>query len=68
MDSAGGENLASTARTVEVSLSVGRRRRCEQWPKVYRTEINDVLLTALVEALDDGQESGGWWWRWRGMA
>jgi len=34
----------------------------QQVPKAYNTQINDVLLTALVQALQSGQESERCWW------
>jgi non-ribosomal peptide synthase protein (TIGR01720 family) len=52
VDVEGGENLAGAARSVEASLS---REETEalltRVPEVYRTEINDALLTALAETI-----------------
>jgi amino acid adenylation domain-containing protein/non-ribosomal peptide synthase protein (TIGR01720 family)/FkbM family methyltransferase len=57
VDMAGGVNEASAAGTVEVSLSGEETEALlTRVPEVYRTEINDVLLTALVEAM--GQWTG----------
>jgi amino acid adenylation domain-containing protein/non-ribosomal peptide synthase protein (TIGR01720 family) len=51
-DHADGENLESSARTVKVSLDAERTRALlSEVPKTYNTQINDVLLTALVHAL-----------------
>ena len=51
VDYAGGANTEASARTVSVSLSVGETRALlQEVPQAYRTQINDVLLTALVQA------------------
>jgi non-ribosomal peptide synthase protein (TIGR01720 family) len=51
-DLAGGRNLVSTADTVSVSLEPGETRLLlQKLPAVYRTQINDVLLTALGHVL-----------------
>jgi amino acid adenylation domain-containing protein/non-ribosomal peptide synthase protein (TIGR01720 family) len=45
-----GANTVALARTVSVSLSVEETRALlQEVPAAYRTEINDVLLTALVQ-------------------
>jgi amino acid adenylation domain-containing protein/non-ribosomal peptide synthase protein (TIGR01720 family) len=50
-DHAGGSNTAASARTVSVSLSVEETQALlHEVPKAYQTQINDVLLTALVQA------------------
>lgn len=46
-----GENTAASASTIAVALSVEETRALLQdIPKAYHTQINDVLLTALVQA------------------
>ena len=50
-DHPGGSNTAASARTVSVSLSVEETQALlHEVPKAYQTQINDVLLTALVQA------------------
>jgi len=50
-DHAGGANDAASADTLEVSLGAEETRALLQdVPAVYRTQINDVLLTALAQA------------------
>jgi amino acid adenylation domain-containing protein/non-ribosomal peptide synthase protein (TIGR01720 family) len=52
VDHEGGENTVSGARAVEVSLTQAETTALlSEVPAVYRTEINEVLLTALVTAL-----------------
>ncbi len=52
LDYPGGTNTVASARTVPVSLSVEETRALlQEVPSAYGTEINDVLLTALVQAL-----------------
>ncbi|MGK3959181.1 non-ribosomal peptide synthase/polyketide synthase [Sorangium sp. So ce118] len=52
VDHAGGADTVASARTVTVELSVEETRALLQdVPEVYRTQINDVLLTALGQAL-----------------
>ncbi|MBW4497711.1 MAG: amino acid adenylation domain-containing protein [Oscillatoria princeps RMCB-10] len=47
-----GANTVADARTVSVSLNVEETRALLQdVPRAYRTQINDVLLTALVQVL-----------------
>ncbi|MGI2906693.1 condensation domain-containing protein, partial [Tolypothrix sp. VBCCA 56010] len=47
-----GANTEASARTVSVSLSVEETRvLLEEVPKAYSTQIDDVLLTALVQVL-----------------
>ncbi|MGK3966667.1 amino acid adenylation domain-containing protein [Sorangium sp. So ce118] len=49
-----GDNTVASARTVEVALGVEETRALLQdVPAVYRTQINDVLLTALLEAFGE---------------
>ena len=51
VDYPGGRNTVALARTVRVSLSTEETRALLQGvPAAYRTQINDVLLTALVQA------------------
>jgi non-ribosomal peptide synthase protein (TIGR01720 family) len=52
VDDEGGANTVSGARAVEVSLTQAETTALlSEVPAVYRTEINEVLLTALVTAL-----------------
>src|ERR1043165_6493154 len=52
VDREGGANTVSGARAVEVSLTQAETTALlSEVPAVYRTEINEVLLTALVTAL-----------------
>jgi non-ribosomal peptide synthase protein (TIGR01720 family) len=52
LDYVGGTNTAASARTLSVSLNVDETRTLLQvMPAAYRTQINEVLLTALVRAL-----------------
>jgi amino acid adenylation domain-containing protein/non-ribosomal peptide synthase protein (TIGR01720 family) len=47
-----GENTVASARTVEMVLSAEETQALLQdVPEVYRTQINDVLLTALIQAV-----------------
>ena len=47
-----GENVAASTRVIVVTLGAEETRALLQdIPKVYRTQINDVLLTALVRAV-----------------
>ncbi|NHZ83275.1 amino acid adenylation domain-containing protein [Massilia sp. CCM 8695] len=47
-----GANLAGQARRVEIALSAGRTRQLlQQAPAAYRTQVNDLLLAALAQAL-----------------
>jgi len=51
VDMTGGAGTQESERMVEVSLTVEETRALLQdVPRAYRTEINDVLLTALAEA------------------
>jgi amino acid adenylation domain-containing protein/non-ribosomal peptide synthase protein (TIGR01720 family) len=51
LDKAGGTNTIAEARTVSVSLnSDDTRALLQEVPVAYRTQINEVLLTALVRA------------------
>jgi non-ribosomal peptide synthase protein (TIGR01720 family) len=51
VDYTGGANTEQSARTVWVSLSAEETRALlREVPEVYHTQINDVLLTALVQA------------------
>ena len=55
VDSPGGANTVASARTVRVSLSTAETRvLLQEIPTAYHTQINDVLLTALVQAF-------AWW-------
>jgi non-ribosomal peptide synthase protein (TIGR01720 family) len=50
VDFPGGNNTEATARTVSVSLCVEETQvLLQQLPAAYRTEINDLLLTALIQ-------------------
>ena len=52
LDLPGGENVAATVGTVTVELDEeDTRELVQQTPKAYQTQINDVLLTALAQAL-----------------
>jgi amino acid adenylation domain-containing protein/non-ribosomal peptide synthase protein (TIGR01720 family) len=52
VDNAFGANTVASARTVSVSLSPEETRALLQGvPKVYKTQIKDILLTALVQVL-----------------
>jgi amino acid adenylation domain-containing protein/non-ribosomal peptide synthase protein (TIGR01720 family) len=52
LDLPGGENVAATAATVTVELNEENTRALvQETPKVYQTQINDVLLTALAQVL-----------------
>jgi amino acid adenylation domain-containing protein/non-ribosomal peptide synthase protein (TIGR01720 family) len=54
VDAAGGANTVASARPVAVALSADATRALLQAvPSVYRTQINDVLLTALAQVLTD---------------
>ena len=47
-----GENTVASAYTVSVALSVAETQALlKEVPQVYRTQIDDVLLTAVVQAL-----------------
>src|SRR5262249_25176676 len=51
VDSSGGLNTVSSARTVEASLNAEETRALLQdLPQTYRTQVNDALLTSLAEA------------------
>src|SRR5207245_852042 len=48
---ASGANTQASARTVSVSLNIEETRvLLQEVPAAYRSQINDVLLTALVQA------------------
>ncbi|NEU77732.1 amino acid adenylation domain-containing protein [Nostoc sp. UIC10630] len=50
VDFPGGENTVVSARTISVSLSVeDTQALLQKVPAAYQTQINDVLLTALVQ-------------------
>ena len=52
VDTRGGANTAASARTVSVWLDEGETEALlRKVPTVYRTQINDVLLTALTRAM-----------------
>ncbi|HWF88403.1 MAG TPA: amino acid adenylation domain-containing protein, partial [Pyrinomonadaceae bacterium] len=52
LDHANGTNSVASARTMSVSLNTEETRELLQaLPVAYRTQINEVLLTALVRAL-----------------
>ncbi|WP_437759716.1 non-ribosomal peptide synthase/polyketide synthase [Sorangium sp. So ce1389] len=51
VDEPAGANTVASARTVEVSLGAEETEALlKELPEAYRTQINDVLLSALVEA------------------
>ena len=51
VDFPGGSNTVGSARILSVSLSVAETKALlQKVPAAYRTQINDVLLTALVQA------------------
>ncbi|MGJ4946745.1 condensation domain-containing protein, partial [Bradyrhizobium sp. HKCCYLS1011] len=53
-DHDGGTNRAESVRMVSTSVDAAETRALlQEVPGVYHTQINDVLLTALVEALAD---------------
>ncbi|TKC98038.1 non-ribosomal peptide synthetase/type I polyketide synthase [Polyangium fumosum] len=53
VDAVGGANTVASERRVEVALDAEETRALLQdVPSVYRTQINDVLLTALVRAFE----------------
>ena len=53
LDAVDGDNTVGSARTVTVSLDVEETRALLQdVPRAYRTQINEVLLTALVRAYE----------------
>ncbi|WP_414587304.1 amino acid adenylation domain-containing protein [Scytonema sp. PCC 10023] len=58
VDYPGGANTEASARTVSMSLSVEETRALlQEVPKAYNTQINDVLLAALVQVLADWTQS-----------
>ena len=53
VDRQGGANLAGTTGSVVLALSAEETQRLiNEVPRTYRTQINDVLMTALALALD----------------
>ncbi|MEG4574238.1 amino acid adenylation domain-containing protein [Microcoleus sp. N3A4] len=53
-----GTNTKASARNVSVSLNKEETRALlQEVPKAYRTQINDILLTALVEVLTNWTQS-----------
>jgi len=59
VDYPGQQHCASTQQ-ISTSLSVEETQALlQEVPKAYNTQINDVLLTALVQALPNGRVSGG---------
>ena len=54
VDFPGGANTVGLARTVSVSLSESQTQALlKEVPSAYQTQVNDVLLTALVQAFAD---------------
>lgn len=54
VDYADGTNIVDSACTTTISLTVEETQALlQQVPKVYNTQINDVLLTALVQAFGE---------------
>ncbi|MCP4001220.1 MAG: amino acid adenylation domain-containing protein [Gammaproteobacteria bacterium] len=59
VDHADGENLVDSARTVTVSLDEQTTRQLlQEAPQAYRTQVNDLLLTALGSAVSDWTGQG----------
>jgi amino acid adenylation domain-containing protein/non-ribosomal peptide synthase protein (TIGR01720 family) len=53
VDKSEGENLESSAKTVVISLSADETEALlRRVPEAYRTQINDVLLTAYAQAME----------------
>lgn len=53
VDHRDGDNSIASARTISVSLDSDETRALlQEVPEAYRTQINDVLLTALTEAVN----------------
>ncbi|HJT56496.1 MAG TPA: amino acid adenylation domain-containing protein [Ktedonobacteraceae bacterium] len=51
LDTPGGDNTQDSARTIQVMLSTAETRvLLQEAPAAYQTQINDLLLTALVQA------------------
>ncbi|HSF42699.1 MAG TPA: non-ribosomal peptide synthase/polyketide synthase [Thermoanaerobaculia bacterium] len=62
VDYAGGTNTAGSSRGLTVGLDVEETRRLlQEVPRAYRTQINDVLATALVEAVSSWTGSRKVW-------
>ncbi|NEO30634.1 MAG: amino acid adenylation domain-containing protein [Symploca sp. SIO3C6] len=58
VDYKGGENTVASTSTVSVSLDESQTKvLLQDVPKAYKTEINDVLLTALVLVLSEWNNS-----------
>jgi amino acid adenylation domain-containing protein/non-ribosomal peptide synthase protein (TIGR01720 family) len=59
VDKTGGANSVASARTISVSLGADETRALLQdVPAAYRTQINEVLLTALVRTFASWTDSG----------
>jgi len=51
-----GNNTVASTQQISTSLSVEETQALlQEVPKAYNTQINDVLLTALVQALLNGR-------------
>ena len=51
-DLAGGANILSSTRTVSLSLDESQTRQLlQEAPQAYRTQVNDLLLTALAQTI-----------------
>ena len=58
IDCTQGDNTEASACTVSVSLNLEETRALlQEVPKAYRTQINDILLTALVQVLATWSQS-----------
>jgi amino acid adenylation domain-containing protein/non-ribosomal peptide synthase protein (TIGR01720 family) len=59
LDNPNGTNTVASARTISVSLNVDETRELLQaLPVAYRTQVNEVLLTALVRAVTAWTKGG----------
>jgi len=64
VDNPDGANTVASLSTVSVSLSVEETVHCYKGAR-HRTEINDVLLTALVQTFTQWTRDTPYWWIWR---
>jgi len=61
LDHTGGRNTEGLSETVTVRMEEGETRRLlQEVPGAYRTEVNDVMLTGLVEGLRRWTGRGRW--------
>ena len=62
VDEPSGANREGLAQTVRVELTAEETRNLlQEVPKAYRTQINDVLLAALVQTAGGGPGIGRCW-------